>query len=126
MKRTQKRMAAWLAMLAIALHAQWPVPAHAGSGGRTLLLPMCAMVGLVHEVEVPLGDSPFDNRSPTHFKHCNLCSFGAERLVAAPPNFVAMAQATPAGLPAPAYRALPSADPLAYSYAQPRAPPSVF
>ena len=58
------RTGAWLAALAIALHAFWPLLANAKPKSVNLV-PICTIEGITHYLEVPGGSSPLriDSRS---------------------------------------------------------------
>ena len=69
-----RRIASWLAILAMALQALWPLIAQARP---VTLVPVCTVGGETHYVEIPGKPSPAD-------KHCELCFVGAALPVAAP------------------------------------------
>jgi hypothetical protein len=113
--------AAWLATLAIALHALWPLIAHA-KPANALLVPVCSIEGTTHYVELQGSDTPLDKRSAAQHDHCKLCVFGAERLAVPAAQFPALPVAVaPDGVAVlhrvvlPAFQFVPPA--------QPRAPP---
>lgn len=91
---------AWLAALAIALHALWPLMANARPKS-VALVPVCTVEGVTHYLEIPGGKSPLDESSSARHEHCSLCFLG-ERLAPpahaqVPPAERAAASAAPAG-----------------------------
>jgi hypothetical protein len=123
MTRSRRRSAAWIAALAVVLHALWPLLAHAKPQQAAILVPLCTVDGTTHYVELPAGKAPGGEHAPA--QHCKLCTFGAERAFAPPPAaFVALvAEAPPARLHAPAIAC--SFYSLCRPPAQPRAPPAL-
>jgi hypothetical protein len=109
-----RRLATWLAILAMALQALWPLIAQARPA---TLVPVCTVGGVTHYVEVPVGGSPADSQH----EHCALCVTGSAPVIAsaptAPPQVALDAPALPpdraSGVP-PEVREHP---------ARPRAPP---
>jgi hypothetical protein len=69
---------AWLAALAIALQAFWPLIANARPKS-VALVPVCTAEGVTHYIEIPGGKSPLDESSSAHHEHCSFCFLG-ERL----------------------------------------------
>jgi hypothetical protein len=76
---------AWLAMLALALQAAWPLIAQASPLERGHLVPLCGIDGAARFVEIPAGKLPVEQRAATFHEHCPLCVLGAERVAAVPP-----------------------------------------
>jgi len=70
--RFKNRIAAWLALAAIALNASWPLLANAGTSVSALPSEICTTTGQKHA-----GESPFGKGARP--SHCNLCPFNAER-----------------------------------------------
>ena len=62
-----RKFAGWLAIVAMALQALWPLIAHAKPAN---LVPVFTVGGETHYVEIPGKPSPAD-------KHCELCFMGA-------------------------------------------------
>ena len=60
---------AWLAILAMALQALWPLIAQARP---VTLVPVCTVAGVTHYIELPDGKGPSD----VHHKHCSFCVSG--------------------------------------------------
>jgi hypothetical protein len=64
------------AALAIVLHAFWPLISQARPKS-VALVPLCTIAGETHYAEVPLGKTPAEEKSASHFEHCSLCTLGA-------------------------------------------------
>jgi hypothetical protein len=77
---TVRRLAHWLAFLAIALHAAWPLIANAKPKSAHLV-PLCTVEGVTHYIEVPGGSTPLDDSANSHHDHCSFCFLGAGGLV---------------------------------------------
>src|SRR4030088_2739506 len=77
------RFVSWIAVLAMALNALWPLIAQAKPRSVTLV-PVCTVQGVTHYIELPGGNSPLEQKSSAQHEHCSYCSFGGER-VALPP-----------------------------------------
>jgi hypothetical protein len=84
MSRSRIRTAAWLAALAIALNALWPLVAQAKPHAAGELVAVCTVEGTTHYIELPAGKAPLDEQSAKHQDHCAFCVFGSDR--AAPPT----------------------------------------
>ena len=65
-----KKFTTWLAILAMALNALWPLIAQAKP---SLLVPVCTVGGTTHYVEIPGGTTPVDSQH----EHCTFCFAGA-------------------------------------------------
>jgi len=116
-----KRLGTWLAILAIALQAAWPLIA-AAKPASVALVPLCTVDGVTHYLEVPTGKSPAEG-SPAHAGHCAYCFFGERlSLPAGLPCFVLPAVAAPAFVEAAA-ATVAKASPQPYGA---RAPPASF
>src|SRR5437868_15455872 len=76
-----RRLGTWLATLAIALHAAWPLIANA-KPKSVHLVPLCTVEGVTHYVEVPGGSSPLDKSADAHHEHCSFCFLGMGGLLA--------------------------------------------
>lgn len=70
-----RRLGHWLAVLAIALHAAWPLLANARPKS-VHLVPLCTVEGVTHYIELPSGKSPLDESANTHREHCSFCFLG--------------------------------------------------
>jgi hypothetical protein len=69
-----KRIGTWLAVLAIALQAAWPLLVSA-KPRSVALVPLCTVDGVTHFVEVPTGKAP-SGESSSHGDHCAFCFVG--------------------------------------------------
>ena len=74
-----RRLGHWLAILAIALHAAWPLLANARPKS-VHLVPLCTVEGITHYAEVPGGSTPLDDSANAHHDHCAFCFLGASGL----------------------------------------------
>jgi hypothetical protein len=122
MMRSRRPIAVYLAVLAMALNALWPLLAQAKPRSVTLV-PVCTVQGVTHYIELPGGNSPLEQKSSAQHEHCSYCSFGGER-VALPPllQFAAaieIEESQPAQVEDRSFASEQS------SFARPRAPPSV-
>ena len=119
-----RRPVAWLAAFAVLLQALWPLLAHARPRDATLQVPVCAIAGVMHDLEIKLGQTPLDDKSSLQGEHCKLCVLGSGKGVAIfSPDFVALPDLAVAGqkfVLAP----VPISGPASRSPAHPRAPPS--
>ena len=77
----RNRLAAFLAVLAMALQAFWPLLAQARPRIAGELVPVCTVEGTTHYLELPAGKSPLDERWASHGEHCKLCAFGDRKAV---------------------------------------------
>ena len=82
--RHRSPAAAYLAVLAIALQALWPLLAQA-KPKSAVLVPVCTVQGVTHYIELPSSGTPAEQRAAFQHDHCAFCSFGGER--AALPSF---------------------------------------
>lgn len=117
MRRMPERLhgvARWLAILAIALQALWPLLAQAKPRSVTLV-PICTVGGETHYMELETGGS-----APSHEDHCKACPVGAAALASAVSAFVLpeVACSIPAGEANPAEHRF-------VSYTRSRAPPKL-
>ena len=120
MSRRRANIAAYLAVLAMALQALWPLLGQARPS--TLLVPVCTVDGVTHYIELPAGKTPAE-QSSVHHEHCTFCSFGGERL--ALPSFadgIACSDSPAEKLPDAAVTVSKAEKP---SFARPRAPPVI-
>src|SRR6266436_4827389 len=78
--RRPRRAAAWIAILAIALQALWPLLAQA-KPKSVLLVPVCTVQGVTHYVELPSGNAPVEQRAASQHDHCSFCSLGGGPVV---------------------------------------------
>ena len=77
-----RRLGHWLAILAIALHAAWPLLANARPKS-VHLVPLCTVEGITHYAEVPGGSTPLDDSANAHHDHCAFCFLGTAGLLPA-------------------------------------------
>ena len=70
-----RRLGTWLATLAIALHAAWPLIANAKPKSAHQV-PLCTVEGVTHYIEVPGGTTPLDKSADAHHEHCSFCFLG--------------------------------------------------
>ena len=73
-----RRLGTWLAILAIALQAAWPLLA-AAKPRSVALVPVCTVDGVTHYFEVPTGKAPLDDS--VHGQHCVFCTLGIGALL---------------------------------------------
>ena len=119
----RNRVAALLAMFAMALSALWPLISQAKPRVPGTQVPVCTIEGITHYVELPATDTPVEQRSAAHHEHCKMCVFGAERPAALPA--VASPIEPGAGREAVQPSFQPSKSPSSFHPpAQPRAPPA--
>jgi len=121
--RTAVSRAAWVAILAVALNALWPLLAQLKPGEAPPLMQACDEAGMQHDASGG-KDSPPADSSPLmpHCAFCTLASGGFAVLVAGSINAVLQLTDTEES-----WAAFPEVRPLAllsYSQAHPRAPPS--
>ena len=118
----RNRVAALLALLAVALQALWPLLAQARPLQGGIVVPLCTVEGITHYLELPPASTPLEERSSSHHEHCQLCLSGAERLATLPAAVSLQLIGT-----IPAWRILAVGvrqhESPFYRPAQPRAPP---
>jgi hypothetical protein len=112
------RVASWLAILAMALNALWPLLAQAKPRSVTLV-PLCTIGGETHYAEVPLGKTPLEQKSSAQGEHCSYCALSA--LPPAPLVHVSE-KSSPSGH---ARVECPLVEPEALLEGRPRAPPAL-
>jgi len=88
-----RRLGHWLAIVAIALHAAWPLLANARPKS-VHLVPLCTVDGVTHYTELPGGKSPLDESANTHREHCSFCFLGTVGVL--PAHVAAPVAASPA------------------------------
>src|SRR3954470_24187083 len=93
MNRCNRTIAAYVACMAMALQALWPLIAQAKPRSVTLV-PVCTVQGVTHYLELPASSSPLEQKSSSQHEHCSYCSFGAERAAAPSSRAGAVAGAT--------------------------------
>jgi hypothetical protein len=119
----RNRIAAWTAILAIALQALWPLVANARPSIAGELVPVCTVAGVTHYIELPATTTPLEKRSDAHGDHCKLCVFGDGKAVVALSGSAFLP--VPAGEKQVRVTPKPLATSLPFLPAQPRAPPAV-
>jgi len=87
----RRRLGLFFACAAIALHALWPLIAQA-KPHSVALVPLCTVGGETHYAEVPLGRTPAEEQSSSHFEHCSLCTLGGERAIVQSPGVAVFGQ----------------------------------
>jgi hypothetical protein len=118
----QRPVAAYLAILAIALQALWPLLAQA-KPKNAVLVPVCTVQGVTHYIELPSNGTPVEQHAASQHDHCSFCSFGGERAALAsflPPVLSARIDET-----APRHVAVSEVRSAKPYSARPRAPPAV-
>jgi hypothetical protein len=120
---TSSRFTAWLAILAMALNALWPLIANAKPAGVSSLFEVCTSQG-IKSVAGDSSQAPEESGSKHLQPHCPLCSFGTDKVSAPPsaPLYFEPAAITGCGPSAEVRSALPRSD--LRSPAHPRAPPA--
>ena len=81
--RHRSPVAVYLAILAIALQALWPLLAQA-KPKNALLVPVCTVQGVTHYIELPANGTPVEEHAASQHDHCSFCSFGGERAALSP------------------------------------------
>jgi hypothetical protein len=81
--RHRRPVAAYLAVLAIALQALWPLLAQA-KPKSAVLVPVCTVQGVTHYIELPSNGTPVEEHAASQHDHCSFCSFGGERAALSP------------------------------------------
>lgn len=82
--KSHLRFTSWLAILAMALNALWPLLANAKPAGFSPLAEICTAQG-VKSIAAESGTSSNDSGAKHLQPHCPLCSFGTDK-VSAPPS----------------------------------------
>src|SRR5260221_13051911 len=117
----RRPVAVYLAVLAIALQALWPLLAQA-KPKSVILVPVCTVEGVTHYLELPGGKTPVEQRSSAHHDHCAFCSFDGERAAVSSFNELVLSlQLQDASLP---QTENPSCKTETSFLARPRAPPA--
>jgi Protein of unknown function (DUF2946) len=122
----RNRLAAFAAMLAMALQAFWPLLAQARPRIAGELVPVCTVEGTTHYLELPAGKSPLDERSASHGEHCKLCVFGDGKAVDVSSVDLSVFLRTGNTEQSTATPSVPFHQSPHLLPAQPRAPPSQF
>jgi hypothetical protein len=77
-----RRLPAYLAILAIALQALWPLLAQA-KPKNVVLVPVCTVQGVTHYIELPKGNAPVEQKTASQHDHCSFCTGGGDRIALA-------------------------------------------
>jgi hypothetical protein len=111
----RKRLSAWLALVAMASQALWPL---AAQSSPTHSVQVCTASGATYEAQLPGAPA-----QPSH-RHCALCLIGGDRPMAAPvsPEGLSVASAAAEAAQSSASAFIASGRTPA---ARPRAPPSI-
>jgi hypothetical protein len=120
--RHRSPIAVYLAVLAIALQALWPLLAQA-KPKNVLLVPVCTVQGVTHYIELPSSGTPVEEHAASQHDHCSFCSPGGDRAALAsflPPVVSARIDET-----APRHVAVSEVRSETPYSARPRAPPAV-
>jgi len=120
MTRGVRRLALFLATLAIGLQALWPLLAQA-KPRSAIQVPVCTVEGVTHYIELPAGETPLEQRSSTNHEHCGFCTLTADRVAPAQSGSVLVFSKSRAVRPAAFLAA--SVEHPSYFSARPRAPP---
>jgi hypothetical protein len=83
-----RKLGSWVALLAIALQASWPLVANA-KPRAVALVPLCTVDGVTHYLEVPAGETPLEKSSRTQHEHCSFCFLGQLPVASAEPPLAA-------------------------------------
>jgi hypothetical protein len=120
--RHRSPIAVYLAVLAIALQALWPLLAQA-KPKNVLLVPVCTVQGVTHYIELPSSGTPVEEHAASQHDHCSFCSLGGDRIAVSP----FLKPAIPTGLEQarPTYIAVGELRSEKSLSARPRAPPAV-
>jgi hypothetical protein len=119
----RNRLAALLAILAIAMQALWPLIAQAKPVVPGERVPVCTVEGITHYIELPAPDSAVERSSAAHHEHCKMCVFGAAKLAVLPVAAPLIKVAQDPQQPLDSLRAVSSPSPL-HRPALARAPPA--
>ena len=76
LKQSTRRFGSWLAILAMALNALWPLLAQAKPGDSGLLIEICTATGMTWVAADGDGQQPAQKNL---LPHCAFCSLGAGR-----------------------------------------------
>jgi hypothetical protein len=121
-RTTSSRFTVWLAILAMALNALWPLIANAKPAGVESLFEVCTTQGLKSVAGDPAG-APDDSGAKHLQPHCPLCSFGTDKMSAPPSSPLVIEPAAVAGRVALSAMVTESPSSDFRTPAHPRAPP---
>jgi hypothetical protein len=120
--RHRSPVAVYLAILAIALQALWPLLAQA-KPKNAVLVPVCTVQGVTHYIELPSNGTPVEQHAASQHDHCSFCSLGGDRVALSP--FLQPAISTGLEQARPAHVAVDELRSEKFFSARPRAPPAV-
>ncbi len=120
--RHRSPVAVYVAVLAIALQALWPLLAQA-KPKNAVLVPVCTVQGVTHYIELPSNGTPVEEHAASQHDHCSFCSFGGERAALTP--FLPPVLAARIDETAPRHVAVSEPRSATPYSARPRAPPAV-
>jgi hypothetical protein len=120
--RHRSPVAAYLAVLAIALQALWPLLAQA-KPKNAVLVPVCTVQGVTHYIELPSNGTPVEEHAASQHDHCSFCSVGGDRAALA--SFLQSIVSPRVQEAQPAHVAGHELRSERSSAARPRAPPAV-
>jgi len=121
--RHRSPVAAYVAILAIALQALWPLLAQA-KPKNVVLVPVCTVQGVTHYIELPSGNgAPIEQHAASQHDHCSFCSFGGDRAALA--SFLSPVVSARIEETAPRHIAVSELRSEKPYSARPRAPPAV-
>jgi DUF2946 family protein len=115
-----KKLATWLAILALALQSLLPLVASAKASAA--LVPVCTVDGVTHYIEIPAGNTAPEHAA--HGQHCALCMLGADRLAAVAGSPAPLAAGAAAGSQLPSVVSPAFAGGAFLLRPHPRAPPA--
>jgi hypothetical protein len=120
--RHRSPVAVYLAILAIALQALWPLLAQA-KPKNAVLVPVCTVQGVTHYIELPSSGTPVEEHAASQHDHCSFCTFGGERAALA--SFLPAVVSARVEATTPLHVAVPELRNEKPYSARPRAPPAV-
>jgi hypothetical protein len=119
-----RRLPAYLAIVAIALQALWPLLAQARPKD-VVLVPVCTVQGVTHYIELPIrgapGEPQSDPRAASQHDHCSFCTGGGDRIAPSCSSALKAASLPSFAVPASELVLLEYQSPVV---ARPRAPPA--
>ena len=115
----RRSLPAYLAILAIALQALWPLIAQA-KPNNVVLVPVCTVQGVTHYVELPKSNAPVEQKTASPHDHCSFCSSGGVALSTSRTEPVLVT----AAFSAPRSIGSPFLETKKHLNARPRAPPA--
>ncbi len=120
--RSRSPIAVYLAVLAIALQALWPLLAQA-KPKNVVLVPVCTVQGVTHYIELPSNGMPVEQHAASQHDHCSFCSLGGDRAALA--SFLPAFASPRIDVTAPLHVAVAELRSEKPYSARPRAPPAI-